>query len=184
MDEDQQTKVNRIKSRLKEAFSVGEFSAYAKQKLVWWVEEHVDIFACKIQQLAGRVGFSSHGLETAMKLAFMTEFLNNISTELQQALAIETLTIRDLLTRERVLTKDMAKDMLATMQFPWSEGGVLFKAKPQTGITCYSCTNAEARVKWPETMQQDGPMGRAPEDHPRRSNASTAIRSATLPQDV
>ena len=35
MDEDQQTDINRIESRLEEIFSDGELSAYAKLKLVW-----------------------------------------------------------------------------------------------------------------------------------------------------
>ena len=65
-----------------------------------------------------------------MKLASMTGFPIDISKEMQQVPAIETMTMGNLLTQARVLTKGRAEDMVATMQFPRNESGVLFKAKP------------------------------------------------------
>ena len=145
-----------------------EFFAYANFKLVRWAGEHVDVYASKIQ-LAGRIGFSGRSLETAMKLAFVTRFPNDISKELQQAPAIGTLTMEDLLIRARVLTKDT----VANTHVPRSESGVSFEAKPRPGITCYRCRGQGH-------MTRDGPMGWAPKDRTRRCNPSTAIRSPTL----
>ena len=88
----------------------------------------MDVYASKIQ-LAGRAGFAGCSLEMAMKLAFVTGFPNNISKELQLALAIKTLTIGDLLTWVRVVTKDTTEDTVTTTQFPRSEGKVSFEAK-------------------------------------------------------
>lgn len=50
MHEDQQTNINLIEARLKEAFFFLDrvFSAYAKLKLVRWEEEHMDVYANKI----------------------------------------------------------------------------------------------------------------------------------------
>lgn len=81
--------------------------------------------------------FTGHDLKMVMKLAFITGLPNDISMKLQQALAIETLTIGDLLTQVRMLTRGTAKDMVATMQL--SQNEVVLKAKPQTAITCYRC---------------------------------------------
>ena len=118
MDEDHQTNIALIKSRLKEAFSDGEFSAYTKLKMIRWTGESVDVYASKIRQLAGRAGFSGHGLETVMKLAFVTGFPNDISKELKQVPVIEKLTMGELLIRARVLTKDTTEDTVATTSFP------------------------------------------------------------------
>ena len=125
-----------MESRLKKAFIDGEFSAYTKLKLVRWAGVCIDVYASKICQLARRVGFAGPGHETAMKLAFMTGFLNNISMELQQAPAIESLTMGDLLTQVRVLRQDTAEDIITTTQFPQSEGEVSFEVKCLTGINC------------------------------------------------
>ena len=97
MDEDQQTNIDLIESQLKETFLDEELSAYTKLKLVKWAGEHMDVYASKIQ-LAGRARFAGCSLETVIKLVFVTGFLNDISMKLQQALAIKTLTIGDLLT--------------------------------------------------------------------------------------
>lgn len=70
----------------------------------------MDVYTNKIQQLAGMAGFTKRSLNMVMKLAFVTGFPNDISTELQQALAIEMLTMDDLLTR------DMAEDTVAATQ--------------------------------------------------------------------
>ena len=94
-----------------------------------------------------RAGFTGCCLETVMKLAFVRGFLNDISKELQQAPPIETLIMWDLLTWVRVLTKDMAEDTVATMQFPQSKSQVLFKAKPWTAITCYRC-RSQGHMAW------------------------------------
>lgn len=56
------------------------------------------------------VGFTGNCLETSMNLAFMKGFSDNISMLLQPVLAIETLTMGDLLSRVSVLTRDMAED--------------------------------------------------------------------------
>ena len=91
-----------------------------------------------------------------MKLAFVTGLPNDISKELQQVPAIETLTMRDLLTRARMLTKDTAEDTVATMQFLRSAGGVSFETKPRTGITCYRCRGQVHMARDRATRRPDG----------------------------
>lgn len=66
----------------------------------------MDVYANKIQQVAGMAGLISRGFETSMRLTFVTGYHNDISAEFQQVPVIETLTIGDLLTRARVLTRD------------------------------------------------------------------------------
>lgn len=96
---------------------------------------------------------ASLDLEMAMKLPFMTGLPNDIFMELQQAPAIETLAMGDLLTWVKVLTRYMAKDTVAAMQLPQSVFGVL-EANPQTGITCYRCRDQgyitrDCAMRWP-----------------------------------
>lgn len=50
--------------------------------------------------------------------------------ELQQVLAIETLTTGDLLTHVRVLRRDIAEDMVAAMQLPQSEVRIPLEVNP------------------------------------------------------
>lgn len=106
MDEEQQTNTDLIKVRLKEAFfSDGAFSGYGKLKLVRWAEERVNVYTNKIQ------------LKTAIKLTFVAGFLNGIATNTGH----RKLTMGDLLTWARVLTRDTAEDTVGATQLSRSE---------------------------------------------------------------
>lgn len=78
----------------------------------------------------------------------------------------------DLLIRASLLTRDTAEDTVEATQLSRSElcsRRIPEKVPPVTG--------AEAKVTWPETAQQDGPMGRVPGDRAKICDASGAIRS-------
>ena len=116
MKEEDQKDISLIEARLKEAFTDDAFTAYRKLTMVRWAGERVDVYANKIRQLAGLERFEGAELERFTKLAFVTGFLNAISIELQQAPNIETLAMRDLLARARVLTTgDQSQDVAAAV---------------------------------------------------------------------
>ena len=96
MKEEDQKDISLIKARLKKAFMDGAFTAYRKLTMVRWDGERVNVYVNKIRQLAGLAGFKGAGLERFTKLPFIRGFPNAISTELQQALKIETLAMGDL----------------------------------------------------------------------------------------
>lgn len=71
-------------------------------------------------------------LETAIKLTFVAGFLNGIATSTSH----RKLTMRDLLTRARVLTRDTAEDTVGATQLSRSElcsRRISEKASPVTG---------------------------------------------------
>ena len=77
-----------------------------------------------------------------MKLVFVTGFPNAISFKLQQALNIETLAMRDLLVRARVLTTgDESQDVAAAVSSP--RGGIALAAKSGSisNVICYRCNS-------------------------------------------
>ena len=103
MSEEDQTKVEKIENRLKEAFAEGRFEAYGRLKGLRWKGEQVDVFANEIRRLAGLAGWKGEGLELAVKLAFITGFPDRVSVELKQVKDIDTMTVSDLITKARVL---------------------------------------------------------------------------------
>ena len=103
MSEADQTKVEKIEGRLKEAFAQGRFEAYGKLKGLRWKGEQVDVFANEIRRLAGLAGWKGEGLELAVKLAFVTGFPDRVSVELKQVTDIDTASVSDLITKARVL---------------------------------------------------------------------------------
>lgn len=74
--------------------------------------------------------------------------------------------------------KDMAEDMVAAMQLPWSEIRILLE------VNSSAVRGAEVSTTRPENVQWDGPMGQVPRDCAKRCNASSAIRLATLHQNA
>lgn len=103
MSEEDQKKVEKIESRLKEAFAQGRFEAYGKLKGLRWTGEQVDVFANEVRRLAGLAGWKGEGLELAVKLAFITGFPDRVSVELKQVRDFDTVSVSDLITRARVL---------------------------------------------------------------------------------
>lgn len=103
MNESDQADAKKIESRLKTAFSQGMFEAYGRLRKLQWMGEQVDVFANKTRRLAGLAGWKGEGLERAVKLAFVTGFLDRISVDLQQVKDIETVEMSELIMRARVL---------------------------------------------------------------------------------
>ena len=133
--------------------------------MVRWAGEHVDVYANKIRQLAGLAGFQGVGLERFTKLAFVIDFPNAISIELQQAPKIETLSMGDLLAQARVLTTgDQSQDVATTVSSPHS--GIAPAAKSGS-----ISVDATARVTLQKTA---GSVG----------HVSSAVRLDTGPRTV
>lgn len=103
MSEKDQTDVEKIEYRLKEAFAQGKFEAYRKLTGVRWTGEQVDVFANETRRLAGLAGWKGDGLELAVKLAFVTGFPDRVSTELKQVKDFDEVSVSDLISRARVL---------------------------------------------------------------------------------
>ena len=61
MEEDDQTEIEQIEARLKEAFTDNAFAAYRKLTMVRWAGERVDVYANNIRQLVGLAGFKGDG---------------------------------------------------------------------------------------------------------------------------
>lgn len=103
MSEKDQTDVEKMEDRLKEAFAQGRFEAYRKLTGVRWTGEQVDVYANEIRRLAGLAGWKGDGLELAVKLAFVTGFPDRVSTELKQVKDFDAVSVSDLISRARVM---------------------------------------------------------------------------------
>ena len=84
MNEREQTDIKRIEDRLKKAFTEGVFVSYNKLSRIRWAGQTVDVYANKSRRLAGLSSFAGEGLETAVRLAFVNGFLDDVSVALQQ----------------------------------------------------------------------------------------------------
>ena len=108
MNERKQTDVKRIKDRLKEAFTEGVFVSYNKLSSICWAGQTVDVYANEIRRLAGLSGFAGEGQETAVRLAFMNGFPEDVSVVLQQLPNIAGMDMDKLISKARVLTVNLA----------------------------------------------------------------------------
>ena len=102
MSEADQKVGGKIESRLKEAFTDGEFTAYGKLGRAKWAGEQVDVFANEIRRLASLSGFDGVGLERTVKLNFVNGFPEDISMKLQQLPDIKTISMSDLIQKARI----------------------------------------------------------------------------------
>ena len=113
MPENERSKVEEIRKRLREAFSDSMFVAYNKLKLTRWTGEPIDVYANEIRKLARLSGFEEQkGLELVVKLAFLTGLPESVSTELQQVEGVDKISVADLLGRARVLTANKGEGAL------------------------------------------------------------------------
>ena len=103
MEEADQKVASKIKDKLIEAFSDSAFVAYTKLTSAKWTGEAVDIYVNELRRLAGLAGFTGASCETIVKLAFVTGFPDDISTELQQIPNIKQAHMTEVLTRARIL---------------------------------------------------------------------------------
>ena len=110
MSETDQTDAEKIEERLKQAFSQGMFVAYGRLKSLRWTGETVDVFANEIRRLSVLAGWKGDGLETAVKLAFVTGFPDRISVALQQVQNVESVGMSDLIAQARILTSVGSSD--------------------------------------------------------------------------
>lgn len=74
MSEEDQKKVEKIESRLKEAFAQGRFEAYGKLKGLRWTGEQVDVFANEVRRLAGLAGWKGEGCGIGCEVSFHNWF--------------------------------------------------------------------------------------------------------------
>lgn len=76
------------------------------------------------------------------KLTLVTGFPDAISIEIQHAPNIETLPMRDLIVRTRMLTmtRNQSKDVVATMHPPRSNTIVPTRSNSSTSVTSYRCS--------------------------------------------
>lgn len=114
LDEDSQADADAITAKLKEAFSDGPFSAFAKLVNIRWTGQQVDVFANEIRRLAGLAGFVDSGLDRILRLTFVNGFPGNISANLQQVSGIMKMPMSDIIARARILcTKISETDVVA-----------------------------------------------------------------------
>ena len=131
MEEDDLKQIEQIKAWLKEVFTDNAFAAYRKVTMIRWAGEHVDIYANKIRQLVGLARFNGDELERLTKLTFIAGFPKTISFGLQQAPNIKALTMRDLISRVRVVTT--TEDVVAATRSPHSSA----RSSPSTNVVIY-----------------------------------------------
>ena len=105
MNEREQTDVKRIEDRLKEAFTEGVFVSYNR---IHWAGQTVNVDANEIRRLASLSGFAGEGLETAVKLAFVNGFPEDVSVALQQLLNVVGTDMDEIISKARVLTTNRA----------------------------------------------------------------------------
>ena len=117
MEESDQKNASKIKDKLIEAFSDSVFVAYTKLTSAKWTGEAVDIYVNELRRLAGLAGFTGTSGEPIVKLAFVTGFPDDISTELQQIPNIKQVHMTEVLTRARILVanRGMATSVAAML---------------------------------------------------------------------
>ena len=76
--------IKRIKDRLKEVFTEGVFVSCNKLSRIRWAGQTVDVYVNEIRRLAGLSDFAREGVKTAVKLAFVKGFPEEVSVALQQ----------------------------------------------------------------------------------------------------
>ena len=108
MNERKQTGVKRMEDRLEEAFTGGVFVSYNKLSIIRWAGQTVDVYANEIRKLAGLSGFAEEGLETAVKMAFVNGFPEDVSVALQQIPNVMGTDMNELISKGRVLTANRA----------------------------------------------------------------------------
>ena len=128
--------VEKVKERLKEAFSINCFEAFGRLKNISWKGEPVDVFVNEIRRLARESGFCGEGLEHVVKLAFITSLPDRIGVELQQVQNVATLGVGELLSRARILASKM--EVTAAVRVPRAELGV----RPKQSVKCFRCGGA------------------------------------------
>ena len=140
MDDEDQKDTATIEARLKEAFADSTFGAFEKLRAIRWKGESVDVFANEVKRLCGLSGFTGHGLETAMRLAFITGFPHNLSKDLQQA--DDLLSMGDLISRARIIAQDTREEMAAaTKPFQRRERPMRHpeEKRVNASISCFNC---------------------------------------------
>ena len=95
-----------LSKELLKAYSDSEIVSFSKLRTLKWNGEPVELYANSIRKLARGAGLKGDGLETVVKLSFITGFPDSISVELQQVQGIEKMTVSDVLGRARVLASN------------------------------------------------------------------------------
>ena len=106
--EHEQIDVKRIEDRLKEAFTGGVVVSDNKLSRIYWTGQTVDVYVNEIRRLAGLSSFAGEGLETAVKLAFVNGFPEDVSVALQQLPNVTGTNMDELISKVRVLTANRA----------------------------------------------------------------------------
>ena len=86
----------------------GVFMSYNKLSRIHWARQTVDVYANEIRRLVGLSGFAAEGLETAIKLAFVNRFPEDMSVALQQLPNVAGTDMDKLISKARVLTANRA----------------------------------------------------------------------------
>lgn len=113
MDESEQSSAESIEAKLKEAFTDGIFTAFAKLVQLRWTGQQVDVYANELRRLAMLAGFVDEGLEQIVRLSFINGFPDSISVALQQVTGIETMTMSEIISKARTFTNKMNSSVVA-----------------------------------------------------------------------
>lgn len=100
---------------LTETFTDGAFVTYAKLVRVKWTGQPIDVYANDIRQLTGLAGFKGEGLESIVRLTFVSGFPDKINIALQQVNEILTKPVSDLINTVRILCKSKADEELVAV---------------------------------------------------------------------
>ena len=137
----EQADAEAIELRLQHAFAESAFVAYGKLRTITWTGEPVDVFATEIRRLAGLAGYAGRSLEHTVKMALVTGLPDRVSCELQRLRDINYISVEELLTHARVLTRKSPKTEAAA-----SAVVVEKKPNPSTGrlpgkapVKCFRC---------------------------------------------
>lgn len=123
LSEEDQLSAEKIKEKLKTAFTDDAFSAFGKLVQMKWTGEPVDVYANEIRRLAGLAKFDKAGMENVVKLTFVNGFPDSISVSLQQVPNVLKMEMSDLISHARILSSKYQSGVVALTVRKGGEGG-------------------------------------------------------------
>ena len=139
MSNEDQVWAEQIEMRLVTTLTEGPFEAYEKLKQFKWTGESLDVYANTIKRLAGLAGYVGIGLDHTAKLAFVTEFPDDVPVALQQLPHIERMDVSKLLPTARLL---VSKRMKKTEMVAGSAQSSALRNEAQkelSSLQCFRC---------------------------------------------
>lgn len=103
MKKEDRKDLDKIKTRLQEAFADSPVKSFAKLVTLKWSGEQVDVYLNELRKFARLAGYEGKALEQTVRLCFINGLPESVSLGLQQVPGIYTMDLSDILVKARIL---------------------------------------------------------------------------------